>query len=99
MKCVAVLLIVSVLVCPVFADDGAPAPETSAEASAAVPPSSATEREEPGFQASFEESFLAAEAAEIDADLEAQSTETQQKPPRNRRNRSRPRSLPRSGRL
>ena len=80
-KCVAVLLIVSVLVCPVFADDGAPAPETSAEASAAVPPSSATERGEPGFQASFEESFLAAEAAEIDADLEAQSTEAQQKPP------------------
>ena len=77
MKGVTVLLILSVGAWPVFADDGAPTPE----ASAPVPPASATERDEAGFQASFAESFLAAEATEIDADLEAQSTETQQKPP------------------
>ena len=60
MKGVAVLLILSVGAWPLFADGGAP----TAEALAPVPPSSATERDEAGFQASFAESFLAAEATD-----------------------------------
>jgi membrane-associated phospholipid phosphatase len=76
-KSVAVLLIASLVASPLLADDGA----SAGEASAAVPPSTAADRDEAGFQASFAESFLAAEAAEIDADLDAQSTEPKQNPP------------------